>query len=135
MAASSAAVQPSRIMTDAELQAANERKMMETVARRASFYRANPHRFAKDYLHLDLYIFQQIILVLISLSTNFLFLASRGIGKTFILAVFCVIRCILYPGSLVVVTAKTRGQAYEVIDKIEKILIPKSSLLRQEFML
>ena len=65
-------------MTDAELQAANERKMMETVARRASFYRANPHRFAKDYLHLDLYIFQQIILVLISLSTNFLFLASRG---------------------------------------------------------
>ena len=31
-----------------------------------------------------------------------------------------------------VVTAKTRGQAYEVIDKIEKILIPKSSLLRSE---
>ena len=132
MAASSAAVQSPRIMTDAELQAANERKMMETVAQRASFYRANPHRFAKDYLHLDLYIFQQIILVLISLSTNFLFLASRGIGKTFILAVFCVIRCILYPGSLVVVTAKTRGQAYEVIDKIEKILIPKSALLRSE---
>lgn len=78
MAASNTAVQPSRIMTDAELQAANERKMMETVAKRASFYRANPHRFAKDYLHLDLYIFQQIILVLISLSTNFLFLASRG---------------------------------------------------------
>ena len=78
MAASSAAVQSPRIMTDAELQAANERKMMETVAQRASFYRANPHRFAKDYLHLDLYIFQQIILVLISLSTNFLFLASRG---------------------------------------------------------
>ena len=121
-----------RAMTDAELQAANERRMMETVARRASFYRANPHRFAKDYLHLDLYIFQQIILVLISLSTNFLFLASRGIGKTFIMAVFCVIRCILYPGSLVVVTAKTRGQAYEVIDKIEKILIPKSALLRSE---
>ena len=119
-------------MTDAEIQAANERRMMETVAKRASFYRANPHRFAKDYLHLDLYIFQQIILVLISLSTNFMFLASRGIGKTFILAVFCVIRCILYPGSLVVVTAKTRGQAYEVIDKIEKILIPKSALLRSE---
>lgn len=69
---------PTRTMTDAEIQAANERRMMETVAKRASFYRANPHRFAKDYLHLDLYIFQQIILVLISLSTNFMFLASRG---------------------------------------------------------
>lgn len=69
---------PARGMSDAEVQAANERRMMETVAKRASFYRANPHRFAKDYLHLDLHIFQQIILVMISLSTNFLFLASRG---------------------------------------------------------
>ena len=121
-----------RKMTDAELQAMNEQKLMATVAKRASFYRANPHRFAKDYLNLELRLFQQIIIFMMNVSTNFIFLASRGIGKSFLLAVFCCIRCILYPGSKVVVTSKTRAQAYEVIDKIEKELMPKSALLRSE---
>lgn len=119
-------------MTDAELFAENERRLMQTVARRASFYRANPHRFAKDYLNLELRLFQQIIIFMMNISTNFVFLASRGIGKSFLLAVFCCIRCILYPGSKVVVTSKTRAQAYEVIDKIEKELMPRSALLRSE---
>jgi hypothetical protein len=43
-----------------------------------SFYRANPHRFAKDYLHIDLAIFQQILIMMMSVSTNFLWTASRG---------------------------------------------------------
>lgn len=67
-----------RKMTDAELYAENERKLMQTVARRASFYRANPHRFAKDYLNLELRLFQQIIIFMMNVSTNFIFLASRG---------------------------------------------------------
>lgn len=121
-----------RKMTDAELQAMNEQRLMSTVAKRASFYRANPHRFAKDYLNLDLHLFQQIIIFMMNVSTNFIFLASRGIGKSFLLAVFCCIRCILYPGSKVVVTSKTRAQAYEVIDKIEKELMPRSAMLRSE---
>lgn len=121
-----------RKMTDAELQALNERHLMETVAKRASFYRANPHRFARDYLKLNLRLFQQIIIVMMNLSTNFALLCARGQGKSFIIAVFCCIRCILYPGSKVLVTAKTRAQAYEIIDKIEKELMPKSALLRSE---
>lgn len=48
------------------------------------------------------------------------------------IAVFCCIRAILYPGSKIVVTSKTRAQAYEVIDKIEKELMPRSALLRSE---
>lgn len=121
-----------RTMTDAEIQALNERRLMETVAKRASFYRANPHRFARDYLNLRLSVFQQIIIFMMNLSTNAMFLASRGIGKSFLMAVFCVIRCILYPGSKVVVTSKTRAQAYEIIDKIDKELAPRSALLRSE---
>lgn len=121
-----------RTMTDAEIQALNERRLMETVAKRASFYRANPNRFAKDYLNLNLRIFQQIIIVMMNLSTNFALLCARGQGKSFIIAVFCCIRAILYPGSKIVVTSKTRAQAYEIIDKIEKELMPKSALLRSE---
>ena len=121
-----------RKKTDAELREESQRHLMELIAERASFYRANPHRFAKDYLNLDLHIFQQIIIFMMNISTNAMFLACRGIGKSFIMAVFCVIRCILYPGTWIVVTSKTRAQAYEIIDKIDKILIPKSALLRSE---
>ena len=67
-----------RKMTDAEIHVENERRLMHTVAQRASFYRANPHRFAKDYLNLELRLFQQVIIFMMNVSTNFIFLASRG---------------------------------------------------------
>lgn len=31
-----------------------------------SFYRENPHRFAKDYLHLNIHLFQKIMLVMMN---------------------------------------------------------------------
>ena len=43
-----------------------------------SFYRANPHRFVKDYLGINLRIFQQIILFMMNISTNIIYTASRG---------------------------------------------------------
>nr|DAM26882.1 MAG TPA: Terminase large subunit [Caudoviricetes sp.] len=51
---------------------------MNAVALRASFYRANPQRFAKDYLNLNLKLFQQILLYLMVRSTGFCFIAARG---------------------------------------------------------
>lgn len=53
-------------------------RVMETVVRRASFYRENPNRFAKDYLGIQLKLFQEIILVMMNVSTKFMFLACRG---------------------------------------------------------
>lgn len=53
-------------------------RIMEGVNIWCSFYRANPNRFAKDYLGLSLRLFQQIILVLMNISTNFIYCASRG---------------------------------------------------------
>lgn len=43
--------------------------------------------------------------------------------KTWLLAVFCVIRCILYPGTKIVVTAGVKSQAAEVISKIKDDLM------------
>ena len=45
-------------------------------------------------------------------------IAARGIGKTFIGAVYLVARCILYPGTKVCVASGTRGQAAVVIEKV-----------------
>lgn len=59
---------------------ANEKsdRVMRGVATWCSFYRANPHRFAKDYLNISLKWFQKILLVMMNLSTNFCYIASRG---------------------------------------------------------
>lgn len=97
-----------------------------------SFYRANPHRFVKDYLGINLRIFQQIILFMMNISTNIIYTASRGQGKSYLLAIFCCVRCILYPGTLIVVASKARGQALEIIEKIVNQLMPSSDNLRRE---
>lgn len=77
-----------------------QERVLEGIAAWAGYYRANPHRFAKDYLHLELHLFQKILLVMMNLSVSFVFIASRGLGKTFLSAVFCCVRCILYPGQI-----------------------------------
>ena len=71
-----------------------------------SFYRANPHRFCKDYLNLELHPFQVVLLFMMNLATNFCFIGSRGLGKTFLTAVFIVYKAILYPQQQIVVCAR-----------------------------
>lgn len=87
-------------------------KIAEGVGVWTAYYRERPHKFAEDYLHLDLKLFQKILLVAMNISTIFIMIAARGIGKSFISAVFCVIRCILYPGTKICIASGTRGQAY-----------------------
>ena len=38
---------------------------------------------------------------------GFMFIAARGMSKTWLTALFCVVRCILYPGSKIVVCSGT----------------------------
>lgn len=56
---------------------ANER-VMQTIAWRASYYRANPQRFAEDYLGIKLKWFQAIILWSMFHFTYTMYLAARG---------------------------------------------------------
>ena len=80
-------------------------KLMDGVAIWTGFYRENPHRFAKDYLNITLKPIQQVILWLMFHNIFFMFLAARGFGKTWLTTVYCVIRCILYPGTKIVVAS------------------------------
>lgn len=89
-----------------------EEKVLRGVGAWTAYYRSNPHRFAHDYLHLDLRLFQKILLIMMNFAMEFVFIGSRGIGKTFLSAIFCVIRCILYPGTRICIASGTRGQAY-----------------------
>lgn len=109
-----------------------QERIMAGAAVWCSYYRANPHRFAKDYLHLDLHLFQKILLVMMNISTTFVFIASRGLGKTFLSAIFCCIRCILYPGTKICIASGTRGQSINVLEKIQTELRPNSPELCNE---
>ena len=107
-------------------------RVLEGAAAWCAYYRANPHRLAKDYLHLDLHIFQKILIMMMNWSSITVFIGSRGIGKTFLSAVFCVIRCILYPGTKICIASGTRGQSINVLEKIMLELKPNSPELAAE---
>ncbi len=55
-------------------------KLLEGIGFWASYYRCNPHRFVKEYLNITLKLFQKILIFMMMVSTNFMYLASRGQG-------------------------------------------------------
>lgn len=109
-----------------------EEALLDGVDIWCSFYRANPHRFAKDYMNLNLRLFQNILLMLMNISNFFCYIAARGQGKSYLLAIFCCIRCILYPGTKVCIASGTRGQSANILEKIKTELVPNSPLLSNE---
>lgn len=84
---------------------------MHGAAEWGAFYRANVDKFVQDYLHIKLKLFQRILLVMMFWSNVFVFIAARGLGKTFLSAIYCVVRCILWPGTRICIASGTRGQA------------------------
>lgn len=95
-------------------------RVLDGVAYWASFYLCNPHRFVKDYLNINLKLFQKILLYAMMNSTNFMLIASRGIGKTWLSALYCVVICILRPGTKIVACSGVKSQGVAIIEKIEK---------------
>ena len=75
-------------MTTQEVANDKAKRLMETIAFRAGYYRANPHRFVKDYLGIHLKLFQVILLYIFNFCNYNMYLASRGQGKTFLTALF-----------------------------------------------
>lgn len=105
---------------------------MEGAADWGAFYRKNPEKFCEDYLHLRLRLFQKILLVMMFWSNIFIFIACRGLGKSFLSSIYCVVRCVLYPGTKICIASGTRGQALNVLEKIMYELKPLSAELRLE---
>lgn len=93
-------------------------RVMEGVAYWGSYYRKNPQRMVKEYLNINLKLFQKILIYMMMVSTNFMYIASRGSGKTWLTALYCVVRCILFPGTKICVASGYKAQSLEVIQKI-----------------
>ena len=107
-------------------------RILEGAAAWAAYYRANPQRFVEDYLHVELHLFQKILIVMMNINVVFIYIASRGQGKSFICAIYCCMRAIMYPHTKICVASGTRGQAVNILEKIQMELVPLSPELNAE---
>lgn len=93
-------------------------RLMNGIGLWTSYYRLFPHIFVREYLSINLKMFQQILIYFMMHFNYFLYLASRGQGKTWLCAIFCVTRCILFPETKVIIASGQKSQAIEIIEKI-----------------
>jgi len=82
------------------------------------FYKNHPVEAARDLLHIELAWFQRKMLRDLWTKKYNLLLLSRGIGKTWMLAVFAVLYCMLFPRARIGIIAPSFKQAEFVFDKI-----------------
>ncbi|QIW79984.1 terminase large subunit domain-containing protein [Bacillus tequilensis] len=106
-------------------------RLMDGIGAWTSFYRANPHRFVKEYLGITLKLFQCILIYMMVHNHYFMYLASRGQGKTWLTSVYCCVQAILFPGTKIVIASGTKGQAREVIEKIDDLRKESPNLRRE----
>jgi hypothetical protein len=82
-----------------------------------TFYRKNISFFIEHYLQIKLYPYQRYWITLISQSTEFLGIASRASAKSWLIAVYSMAKCVLYPGSIIVLCSSTKEQAGLIISQ------------------
>lgn len=87
------------------------KKLKKGVGKWTSFYRENPHRLAIDYLGMKwLKPFQQALIVMCFKYNYTMIIASRGMGKSLIAAIVCVLKARPH---------KRRLKSKRIQDKIE----------------
>jgi len=121
-----------QVKTVKDIERDKAQKIMDTVAWRCAYYRANPQRFVSEVLGIHLKLFQKILIYAMMHFNFMMYLAARGQGKTYLTALFCVVRCILFPGTKIVVSSGTLKQANEVLLKIQDDFMKQSAILRSE---
>jgi len=97
------------------------------------YWRENPHRFVSEYLQISPFsLFQKILLYLMFHNDYFLWWAARGISKSHLAAIYCVVRCILYPGTQICIAAKTKSQSINIISEKIKSFYDKYPNVKRE---
>lgn len=110
----------------------NSASLMSAIEEWTSYWRANPHRFICDYLGLKFKgDFQPALVCAMDRQPNFVYAASRGLGKSFMTMEYCVMRCILYPDTQIVVVAPTKKQSTNFILKIYELIKVSKNLLKE----
>ena len=97
------------------------------------YFRQNIHIFAEMYLGVKLKPFQDVMMFSIHDNQMSVVIASRGLGKSWILAVYMVCVAILYPGIKIVISCETKEQSRRLVrEKILNDLYHNCPNLRRE---
>ena len=98
-----------------------------------TFFRRNLHRFAIDFLGINLHTYQAILLYMMGICQFVVVIASRAAAKSFIIALYACCRCITRPFSRIVLSSATKGQSKLIVsEKIRNELMSMSPMLRRE---
>lgn len=106
-------------------------KLMNGIGLWASWYRLFPHLFVRDYFGVNLKTFQKILIYFMMHYNYFMYLASRGQGKSFLTSIFCCTRAILFPQSKIILAAGNKSQSIEIIEKILDLKNSSPNLARE----
>ena len=102
-----------------------EGKFWENMDKQIVYWRKNIHRFVAEYFGVRLADFQKVILYEMARDTSnlrqFMFWASRGIGKSFLTLIFAIAMGILYPGIKIVISSPTVDQSNAMMGKLNEI--------------
>jgi hypothetical protein len=102
-----------KMLTDKEM----TRQKIERLKTWISFYRWNMSYFVEHYMGVSLYPYQRFWISLISRSAEFVGIASRASAKSWLIGVYAIARCILYPGTIVALASSTKAQAGLIISE------------------
>jgi len=97
-----------------------------------AYYRYYIDEFAVDILGLKLYTFQRVILRAMGRYQFSIFIACRGIGKSYLTGVFFICMAILYPGiKLGIASGKGQQARNVIIQKIKGELVKNENIARE----
>ena len=99
------------------------RRLYELDARTVNFYRRNPVIACEDLLGIYLSDSQAWVLQGCWCANKSILSCSRNWGKSFMIAIYCILRAILYPNQNIYIISSVGNQAKETFLKIEEIVL------------
>lgn len=119
---------PIKMLTEKEM----SRQKVDRIKDWVTFYRKNISFFVEHYMEVKLYPYQRFWLNLMVRSTEFVAIASRASAKSWLIAVYAIARCILYPGTTFALASSTKAQAGLIISEKCKALMEEHPNIARE---
>lgn len=104
---------PVKMLTEKEMTKQKKDRLKSWI----TFYRKNPSYFVEHYMGVTLYPYQRFWINLMVRCTEFVGIASRASAKSWLIGVYAIARCILYPGTTIALASSTKAQAGLIISE------------------
>jgi len=106
-------LQPKNMVKEKTLSGERRNRMISWI----TFYRLNVHRFIQHYFGIKLFPYQILWIWAMGVKDSFFTVASRSVAKSWLIGVYAVARCVLYPNSSVIIVSSTMAQAAVIINE------------------